>query len=137
MAANLNPIFTLTPHVGAVKCTTANTSYTPTYATNTFDVYVGATNGSTIENVHVKGTVTPSVAAVVRLWIYDLTTMWLWHEIPVTVITGSNSVATFEADWQPPNTLFVLPSGWKLVATLSVDATNNNDVVVIANGGDF
>jgi hypothetical protein len=137
MAANQNPIFTLTPRIGSVKATTANTSYAPTHGTNTYDVFVAGANGSTIENIHVKGTVTPSVAAVLRLWRYDGSVMWLWHEILIPVITGSLTVATFEADWQPPNTLSTLPSGWTVVATLTVNASNNNDLVVSAEGGDF
>lgn len=132
MAANTTPIFTLTPHVGQVETTGANTSLAGT-GSNVMTVISGTTNGTTIENIHVKSVGT-STAGMIRLFLYDGTNTYLWHEIPVSAISQSGTVATFEADWVPANTLFVLPSGWSIKAT-----TNNADsgYIIVATGGDY
>lgn len=129
MAANLSPPFTITPIVGAGNLVTANTNRDGSGTVVT--LFTAGANGSTVENVHVKYRVTSTVG-MIRLFLYDGTNYRFWHEIPVTAITASSTVATFEADWQPPG-VFVLPTGWTIVGATAIG--ESSDVTI--NGGSF
>lgn len=95
-------------------------------------LFVAGTNGSTVENIHFKHQVT-STAQMYRLYLNDGNRTYLFHEIPTTALTVSGTVAGFEADWQPPNTLWILPFGWSIwVSEHAAEACNVSCV-----GGDF
>jgi hypothetical protein len=135
MSANTTPIFTATPHCSSVLSTGAQTGLTglTPSSTNMMLVFTAGANGSTIENIHVKAVGT-TAAGMIRIFLYDGTNLFLIHEIPVTAITQSGTQAAFEADWTPPNTLWTIPSGYKIYMTTQ-NADAGYDFTVV--GGDF
>jgi len=129
MAANTTPIFTITPKVGMVQISTANTNLDGTGTIGT--AITGAANGTRINRVDIKAIVT-TTAGMIRLFISDGTNHRLWKEVPVTAITPSATVAAFSAEVVPTEPL-VLPSGYSLRA-----ATHNAETFnVIAHAGDY
>ena len=123
-----------TPKTAINSISTANTARNGTGTIAT--IYTAGSSGSRIERVVViaQGTTT---AGMVRLFIYDGTTAWLYAEIPVAAITPSSTVPAFVATLQafsnPDLMPLTLPTGYSLRA-----ATNNAETFnVIAVGGDF
>lgn len=131
MAANTSPIFTLTPVVGLVAIATANTGRDGTGVIGT--VLTAGTNGTRITRITIKATIT-TTAGMVRLWIHNGTTYFLWKEILVTAITASATVATFEfiVEFLGERAI-TLPSGYSLRASTE-KAENLN---VTSEGGDY
>jgi hypothetical protein len=130
LALNENTKFTASPNLGwsQVSAANASTDGSGTVVTS----FTAGNNSSTVENIRVKATGT-TTAGMIRLYIDDLSAIRLWKEIPVTAITRSASVASYEAYWQPENTLFVLPSGAKIKAsTEKAEAFN-----ILVQGADF
>jgi len=124
-----NPSFAATPRIGAVSIATADSSYTA--PSNVGTVLTGVSTGTKINEVVVKSAAT-SAAAVVRLWLYDGTTYWLFDEITIAAVTGSSTLAQNRVSTTYSN--LVLPSGsWSLRATTSVSQTTH----VIALGADL
>lgn len=120
------------PRLGVKLISTANTSRT-TFATGV-DVFSAGSSGSRLERVEVcaNGTTT---AGVVRLWLYDGATYFLFEEILVTAATPSASVAAWSAasvKITPAKPLW-LPSGYKLSATTH----NAEGFDVTVTGGDY
>ena len=134
MAANTTPIFIITPRVGMVRMSTANTGRDGSGTLN--DVITGGTNGTRIDRVVFHATST-TTAGMVRLFIYDGTNNRFWFETSVTAITPSGTVAAWTYTLVSPDPqvpLLVLPSTSYVLRA----ATNNNETFdVIAHGGDF
>ena len=131
MGANRNPIY-----AGAIKgwqgqVSTANTALDGT-GTLVDIVVADATNGSRVDLIHIKATVTTS-AGMIRLFLYDGTNNRLWHEVVVSVVVPSGTVASFSAEVIPTAPFLLLPAGWKLKASTHNAETFN----VSAFGGDF
>jgi hypothetical protein len=135
VAANTNPIFGLTPNLGALataRISTANTNRDGTGTLGT--VLTGGTNGSRVDRIVITATAT-TTAGMVRLFISDGTNIRLWKEIAVSAITPSGTVAAFTSTISSPdsNPLLVLPVNYVLKA-----GTNNAESFdVIAHGADF
>lgn len=131
MSQNRTPIFVETPKIGTAQISTANTNRDGTGTVGT--VLTAGSNGSRIHRIRVKagGTTT---AGMVRLFIHDGSAYRLWHEIPVTAITPSATVETFEDElYLPGESALALPSGYSLRASTHNAETFN----VIAEGGDY
>lgn len=125
----LQPAFAVTPRIGAVSVATADSSYTA--PTNVGTVLTGASTGTRIAEVVVKCAAT-SAAAIVRLFLYDGTTYWLFDEIVVAAATGSATVAQTRVSTSYSN--LILPSAsWSLRATTSVSQATH----VTALGADL
>lgn len=125
----LEPAFAVTPRIGAVSVATADSSYTA--PTNVGTVITGVAAGTRISEVVVKAAAT-SAAAIVRLFLYDGTTYWLFDEIVVAAATGSSTVAQTRVSTTYNN--LVLPSAsWSLRATISVSQATH----VTALGADL
>jgi hypothetical protein len=123
------PSFAATVRVGLGTLATADTARTGT-PTNVVTVFTAGASGSRIDEVNIIATAT-TTAGVVRLWIYDGTTYYLFEEILVSAITPSTAIATYNTTLTFNN--FMLPTGHSLRAT-----TNNSEGFnVIAFGGDF
>lgn len=127
MAAS--PSFAVTPRIGAVSVATADSSYTT--PTNVGTVITGAPAGTRINEIVIKSAAT-SAAAVVRIFLFDGSTYWLFDEITVSAATGSSTVS------QTRNTVaynnLILPSAsWSLRATISVAQVTH----IIAFGADL
>jgi hypothetical protein len=133
MAANVTPIFVITPHVGMVRIVTSNSNRDGTGTLG--DVCVGALNGTRIDRILINATAT-TTAGMIRLIIYDgVSASRLFREVPVTAITPSGILVAFEASIAAPdlNPLLVLPAGYVLRA----GTQNAESFDVLALGGDF
>ncbi len=131
MTANTSPIFTLTPHVGMVAISTANTGRDGSGTIGT--VLAAATDGTRITRIVIKATVT-TTAGTIRLFIHDGANYFLWREIATTAITVSATQPAFEYIlYLYGEAAIVPPSGYSLRASTE-KAENYN---IIAEGGDF
>ena len=123
-----------TPKCGVGQVSVANTNRdgTGTIAT----VFSAGASGSRIDAIDLKATGT-TTAGMIRLFIHDGANARLLTEVPVTAITPSGTLPSWEAQLNT-NTMtqvlpLVLPTGYSLRA-----ATNNAETFnVIALGGDF
>ena len=127
--------YATTPRTGVGIVTTADTSRTAPSTVVT--VFTAGASGSRIDRIDLCAVGT-TTATMVRLFIYNGSTYYLWKEVPVSAITPSSTVAVFATSFsstiigsQLPLTI---PSGYSLRATIN-DTTGG--VNVIANGGDF
>jgi len=128
----LEPQFAVTPRIGAVSVATADSSMTA--PTNFGTVITGVAAGTRIAEVVVKIALTgsASTASVVRLFLFDGTTYWLFDEIVCAAATGSASAASTRVSTTYAN--LVLPSAsWSLRATTSVSQATH----VTAFGADL
>lgn len=124
--------YAATPRAASKLISAANTNRDGTGTI--VDVFAAGTSGSRIERAEAvaRGTTT---AGVVRLFIYDGTTYFLFEEIMVTAATPSTSIAVWSAasaKISPAKPLW-LPTGYKLAAGTH-NAENFN---VAAFGGDY
>lgn len=125
----LNPTFAVTPRIGAVSIATADSSYTA--PTNVGTLITGVTAGTRINQITINCAAT-SAAAVVRLFLYDGTTYWLFDEIVIGASTGSSTVAQYRTSVRYDN--LVLPSSsWSVCVTTSVSQATH----VTAFGADL
>lgn len=99
-------------------------------------VFTAGASGSRIERIVIQAQAT-TTAGMVRLFIHDGTTAWLYEEIPVSAITPSATVPAFATNIQafsnPELMPLTLPTGYSLRASTEKAETFN----VIAVGGDF
>lgn len=123
-----------TPKCGVGQVSVANTNRDGTGAIVT--VFSAGASGSRIDAIDLKAVGT-TTAGMIRLFIHDGTNARLLTEVPVTAITPSGTLPSWEAQLNT-NTMtqvlpLVLPTGYSLRA-----ATNNAETFnVIALGGDF
>ena len=111
-----NPVFAVTPRIGAVSVATADSSYTA--PTNVGNVITGASTGTRIAEIVVKCAAT-SAAAIVRIFLYDGTTYWLFDELTVAAATGSSTVQQTRVSTTYNN--LILPSAsWSVRVTTSI-----------------
>lgn len=111
-----NPVFAVTPRIGAVSVATADSSYTA--PTNVGTLITGASTGTRIAEVVVKCAAT-SAAAVVRIFLHDGTSYWLFDEVMVAAATGSSTVQQTRVSTTYNN--LILPSAsWSVRVTTSV-----------------
>jgi hypothetical protein len=122
------PKFFITPIIALGQVSAANTNRDGTGTL--VDIATGATNGTRIEEIRVKATVT-TTAGMVRLYIYDGSSVTrLFDEVPVAAATVSATVEADETIVVYDN--LVLPSGYVLRAS-----THNAEAInVIAYGAD-
>ncbi len=133
MAANTTPIFALTPQIGRVRISTANTGRDGSGTVGT--VITGATAGTRVDRIVITATVT-TTAGMIRLFINDGTNIRAWREVPVSAVTVGANTPAFATTISSPDTapLLVLPNGYSLVAS-----THNAETfdVLAAVAGDF
>ena len=111
-----SPVFAVTPRIGAVSVATADASYTA--PTNVGTLIAGASTGTRIAEIVVKCAAT-SAAAIVRIFLYDGTTYWLFDEVTVAAATGSATVQQTRVSTTYNN--LILPSAsWSVRVTTSV-----------------
>jgi hypothetical protein len=123
------PSFASTVRCALGALATADTARTGT-PTNVVTIFTAGSSGSRIDEIDITATGT-TTSNVVRLWIYNGSTYYLFQEVIVSAITPSVTQAVFSSTLTFNN--FMLPSGYSLRAT-----TNNTEgYVVAAFGGDF
>jgi hypothetical protein len=116
MAAS--PVFAVTPRIGAVSVSTADSSYTA--PTNVGTLITGVSTGTRIAEIVVKCAAT-SAAAIVKIFLYDSgsTTYWLFDEVTIAAATGSSTVQQTRVSTTYTN--LILPSAsWSVRVTTSV-----------------
>lgn len=108
---------------------TANTARdgTGTIAT----LYTAPANGARIDDLMLKARGT-TTAGMIRLFIHDGTNYHLWKEVPVTAITPSATLPSFEYPLYELG--LILQSGWGL--RVSTEKAESFDVT-ITRGGTF
>ena len=127
MAAS--PVFAVTPRIGNVSIATAEASYTA--PTNVGTLITGASTGTRVAEIVVKCAAT-SVAAIVRIFLYDGTTYWHFDEVNIAAATGSATVQQTRVSTTYNN--LILPSAsWSVRVTTSVAQTTH----VTALGADL
>jgi hypothetical protein len=127
MAAN--PVFAVTPRIGAVSIATADASYTA--PTNVGTLITGASTGTRIAEIVVKMAAT-SAAAIVRVFLHDGSSYWHFDEITIAAATGSSTVQQTRVSTTYNN--LILPSAsWSVRVTTSVAQTTH----VTAFGADL
>lgn len=134
MPANTNPIFTLTPVIGQIVLSSANTGRDGTGTCPT--VLTGGANGTRIHRITVTGAGTVT-GGIVRLFIRSSSgssTAQLWKEVAIPATTPSATVLCFSSVIELiGEKALILPSGVILCAS-----THNAETFhVIAEGGDY
>jgi hypothetical protein len=125
----ISPSFAATPRIGNVSIATAEASYTS--PTNFGTLITGASTGTRIAEVVVKNAAT-SAAAIVRLFLHDGSTYYLFDEYTIAAATGSSTVQQTRVSTQY-NNLILPSSSWTLRVTTSVAQTTH----VTALGADL
>lgn len=113
--------------VGQISAANTNRDGTGTLV----DIFVAGSSGSRIDDITITATAA-TTAGVVRLFLNNGTTSYLWKEILVSAITPSTTVATWTYTLQ--SLALILKTGWKLQAS-----THNAEVfnVCVVRSGDF
>lgn len=120
------------PRVAVGVISTANTNRDGTGTGPATAIFTAGASGSKIEEIKVKARGT-TTAGMVRIYLWDGsgTDGHLVEEVPVTAITPSATVETFEATLTYDN-LFI-PTGWSVTA--STHAAETFGILIF--GGDF
>lgn len=123
--------FSSTPRADCVAIATANANRDGTGTIGT--VITAGASGTRIERVNIKATVT-TTAGMVRLYIHNGTSYFLFKEVLVSAIVPSATVAAFESSVTFGTvTPLWLPSGYSLRA--STEKAENFNITAI--GGDL
>jgi hypothetical protein len=122
------PQFASSPRLGIATISTANTNLNG--SGTLVNVVVAGSSGTKINEVTIQaaGTVT---SGMVRLFVFDGTTNYLFDEFPIPATIPSSSVASYRTYKNYDN--FVLPSG----NTLRASTANAETFNVMAWGGDL
>jgi hypothetical protein len=125
----VSPSFAAVPRIGNVNISTAEASYTA--PTNFGTLITGASTGTRIAEIVVKNAAT-SAAAIVRIFLHDGTTYYLFDEVTIAAATGSSTVQQTRVSTTYTN--LILPSAsWSVRVTTSVSQTTH----VTALGADL
>ena len=121
--------YAATPRTAVGQVSTANTNRdgTGTIAT----IFTAGSNGSRIDDIYIVATGT-TTAGVVRLFVNDGTTSWLWQEILVPAVTPSTTVQVFSAALIEQG--LILANGFSLRASTQIAETFN---ILVTRAGDF
>lgn len=112
----ISPVFAVTPRVSSVSIATAEASYTA--PTNVGTLITGASTGTRVSEIVVKCAAT-SAAAIVRIFLHDGSTYFLFDEITVAAATGSATVQQTRVS-NTYNNLILPSSSYSVRVTTSV-----------------
>lgn len=131
MAGNTKPIFPKSARIGVANISTANANRTVTGITGLTLLVAAGADGTRIDRIRVKATAT-TTAGMIRIWEYAGSgNAQLVFEIPVSAVTPSATLASFEAYLDV--LVEYLPAGYSYyVSTEKAEAFN-----VFAFGGDW
>lgn len=121
--------FFSTPRTAAGYLSAANTGRDGTGTVVT--VMTGAATGTRIDDIDIIATAA-TTAGVVRLFLYDGSTYYLWREILVQAVTPSTSVAAWSSQLRDLG-LILESASWSLRATTNNAETFN---VLVTRSGD-
>lgn len=123
-----SPVFAVTPRISSVSISTADSSYTAPSGAGI--LLTAASTGTRVAEIVIKNAAS-SAAAVVRTFLYDGSTHYLFDETLITATTGTATVAQARNSTTYNN--LILPSGMSLRVTTSVAQTTH----VTALGADL
>lgn len=128
------PQYAATPNcgIGQVSAANANRDGTGTMAT----IFTAGASGSRIDAIDLKAVGT-TTAGMIRLFIHDGTNARLLTEIPVTALTPSATLPSWEAQLNANSMSQVLPIILPTNYSLRASTHNAETFNVIAFGGDF
>lgn len=126
----LNPQFAATPRVGAVSIATAEASLTA--PTNVGNLITGVAAGTRISEIVVKCAAASS-AAIVRVFLFDGSTYWLFDEISVAAQASPGASTATTRVSTLYNNLILPSSSWSVRVTTSVSQATH----VTALGADL
>lgn len=149
MAANISPVFTLTPNVSGALVVTAAAAIHDISGTVGTDVYqifaAGGAPGSFVEKIRVKyagNSTTTSNAACLKIWVTSAnsgltmgTNSWLLTEVALPA-TGALSTTVPAYELEIPVD-FALKNGFYIMAKITVSQPANFGFLVTAVGGDL
>lgn len=121
--------YAATPKTAVVLISTANTARDGTGTLGT--VFTAGSSGSRIDDIVIEATAT-TTAGMVRLFLHNGTSAFLWKEVPVSAVTPSATVGTFSSLLY--NQALILQTGWSLRASTHNAETFN---VLVTRAGDF
>ena len=130
------PQYAATPRFDAETISTANTNRDGTGTIGT--VFTAGASGSRVDRITIKATGT-TTSGMVRLYVYDGATYFLYREIAVSAITPSGTTATFSSAMSSNNAQdighlpLILPTGHSLRASTH----NAESFNILAYGGDL
>lgn len=128
------PNFINTPRVGIGSLSTGQTARTSGTTTDVVDVLSAGSNGTRILEIVVKSDNDPA-DSVVCFWLHNGSTNYLFDEMDIgNPAAGSTTVTAYRNTVTYSN--LVIPSGWKLQASITVTPTAGS-VLVEAFGGDL
>ena len=128
------PAFIGTPEIGVGSLTTGQTARAAGTSTNVVDILTAGTNGTRILEVVAKASDDPADSCVV-LWLHTGSTNYPFDEIDLgNPSAGSATTPSYRGTVTYSN--LVLPSGWKLQASITATPTAGA-VKVFALGGDL
>jgi hypothetical protein len=131
MAMNTEAIFTKTGVIGIGQVSAANTNRDGTGTI--VDIVTGAADQTRIHKIRIKAVGT-TIAGMIRLYISDGTNTRLWTEMPVTAVTPSATLQSFEQTiYLFGEDALVLPTNYKLRASTEKAETFN----IFAEGANF
>ena len=147
MAANINPIFPVTPYMVSanLSAVTACTTRAPTLtanlaAANIVQLTTTSTNGRRVDRITVYASSTsmtaPTASQLVGIWAWDGTTAYLVDEIVVSVVTPSTTVTAYSGSKTYDD--FVMPAAFKLYVSTTVTTTAATTALTVTlYGGDY
>jgi len=124
-----SPVFAAIPKISSVVIATADSSYTS--PTNVGNLITGGTNGTRISEIVIKCAATSS-AAIVRVFLWNGSSYFLFDEATIAAATGSSTVQQNRVSLTY-NNLILPSSSWSLRVTTSVSQTTH----VTALGADL
>lgn len=135
------PTFASTPKIGAAvigaPAVTSRVSFTPA---STDLVLTAGINGTRIDRVDIVSADevggASAAANVVRLWLYNGSTLFLIYEVEVPATTPTATAKGFTYTVTFINGL-ILPNTWTLRATVHTRAGAQDDFHVIAHAADY
>lgn len=122
------PSYAATPRAATVLINTANTAVDGSGTITA--IFTAGASGSRIDSITVKGAATTLANNMVRLWIHNGTSAFLWKEVTITAATASATVQTPESVVAAG---FDLPTGYSIRASVHVGEAYHVSVV----GGDY
>lgn len=138
MAANIAPVFPLTPVIGITSLaspTALTTRAKITGTTGLTQLTPTSTNGKKISMITVKATVT-TVATQLCIWIYDGTSSYIFDEFTIPVLATSTTAESYFISRNYESLLgasLVLPPTYQLFVSVTVQ----QNMIVYAHGGDY
>lgn len=124
------PAFAVTPRMSSVSIATAESSLTA--PTNVGTLITGVTAGTRVAEIVVKCAAASS-SAIVRVFLYDGTTYWLFDEISVSAVASPGASTATTRVSTLYNNLILPSSSWSVRVTTSVSQTTH----VTALGADL